>query len=398
MLGRPMKPKFVVINTHPIQYYAPLYRELSARDKVDLHVVFLSDVGAVAHLDPGFGQVLAWDIPLMEGYSYTVLEPGMALQEAGFWARSSSKLVKILNELDPDAIQIHGYASKMNWIARSWAIRRRRRIVYTSDSNARNSRSKIIDFLKTIVVSRFFRGVDCFLSTSEANEDYVLRFGAKKESVVRTPFSIEYSRWSEGSGPAGGARKYHFAWAGKFVSVKRPIDFIKALEIVCESVEGGVDAICIGDGPLRSQMEAAVAALPGACRVDMVGFINQKEMPAALQQAHVFVFSSEAEAYGLIATEAAAAGLALVVADRIGCVGDTVLAREGVNSLTYPAGDVSALAAAMLKVMLEPENRTKMQQSSQDIARAHDISVAAAMIEDVLLNRHTEQSRDRPSK
>ena len=45
----PRKPRLVVISTHPIQYYAPLYRCIAERGVVDIKVIYLSDAGAVAH-------------------------------------------------------------------------------------------------------------------------------------------------------------------------------------------------------------------------------------------------------------------------------------------------------------------------------------------------------------
>lgn len=380
-------PRLAVLITHPIQYYAPLYKTLSERGNIDLHVLFLSDAGAIAYHDPGFIRTLSWDIPLLEGYQYRILEPGFPLEESGFWLRHSSKLKQALDTLNPDFIQIYGYASRMNWMARRWAIRHKKKIIYFSDSNIYNSRSTLKNLAKHIVVSRFFKNVNQFLSTSEANEKYLKYFGAKENCIARIPFAIEYHRWSSLENSLSTRRRYHFAWAGKLTTRKRPFDFINALRIVGKNVSGGIDAILIGDGELKEGIEKEISTLPDYCRVKMTGFVNQKDMPITLQQANSFVFTSMNEPYGLAATEAAAAGLALVVADKMGCVGDTVLARPGVNAMVYPAGDVNALAAAMLKLINEPDVCIKMQQASQAIAKKHDVSVAATIIEEVVHQR-----------
>ena len=51
--------------SHPIQYFAPLYRELSRRPEIDLTVYFYSDVTARAFVDAGFGRVVTWDSTLL---------------------------------------------------------------------------------------------------------------------------------------------------------------------------------------------------------------------------------------------------------------------------------------------------------------------------------------------
>src|ERR1022692_3228054 len=48
-------PRFGVLATHPIQYQAPLYQELSRRGLVNLNVAFLESKGAVPHYDRDFG-------------------------------------------------------------------------------------------------------------------------------------------------------------------------------------------------------------------------------------------------------------------------------------------------------------------------------------------------------
>ncbi len=378
-----MKFKLVVLVTHPIQYYAPLYRELASRGNIDLHVIYLSDAGAAAYHDANFGRTIEWDIPLLDGYAYTVLEPGLALESLGFRARHSPKLKETLGRLGPDALLLYGYSSRMNWQALRWAKMSGCQVLYTSDSNANISRTGWKTWIKKAVVGPFFARVDAFLCTSEANYRYLLQFGGRRERIYRVPFAIDVHRYAKGAPVAGLRRRHDFVWAGKLSSWKRPQDFIHALRIVVEETGLEVSASLIGDGSMHDEVVALISALPPGCHVEFKGFVNQASMPQMLQEAGVLTFTSEVEPYGLMATEAAAAGLALVVAEGIGCIGDTVLARPGVNALIYPPGDVEALAQAMIQLLTRGDLRTKMQQASRDIAKEHDIPVAAGVIEQV---------------
>lgn len=377
--------RMAVIASHPIQYHAPLYRELAAAGTIDLHVVYLSDAGATAHADTGFGQTISWDIPLLEGYAHTVLQPGTDIAHRRFWARHDRKLTRWLDLVSPDWILVYGYASRMNWIAVQWARRRGVRVAYASDSNMNTPRSRWVDMAKRLVVGAFFRHVDAFLSTSEANQAYLEHFGARLGDIHRIPFAIDVKRFSAGAPPPGQSRPYDFIWAGKLIDLKRPLDFIEAVGVVARTLGRPVKARIVGDGERRNDLEKAVQSLPPGCDVTFTGFVNQQAMPGVLQTADVFVFTSERDAYGLAATEAAAAGLALIVADRIGCVGNTVLARPGINSLTYPAGNVDSLATLMSGLLTNRERLEQMQQASRLISREHDLGVAAKIIEKVVM-------------
>jgi glycosyltransferase involved in cell wall biosynthesis len=237
--------------------------------------------------------------------------------------------------------------------------------------------------VKQVVVGQFFRHVDAFLAPSERNVEYLLKYRADPARIRRMPFAIDVARFTPDPKDAS-PRRYDFLWAGKFIDFKRGQDFLAALDRVARQSDVPVHACMAGDGPHRETLLALAKQLPDSCHVDFPGFVNQGAMPATLRSAHTFVFTSERDAYGLACTEAAASGLALVVADNNGCVGPTVLAQPGVNALTYKSGDVDALATAMESLLRDAALRQRMQRASLDIAKYHDAARAAKIIEQLV--------------
>ena len=49
------KYKLAIVNSHPIQYFAPLHRRLASDPRIDLTVYFCSRQGFDEYLDAGFG-------------------------------------------------------------------------------------------------------------------------------------------------------------------------------------------------------------------------------------------------------------------------------------------------------------------------------------------------------
>lgn len=379
------KPRLVILQTHPIQYYAPLYQVLAQRGVVDVHVLYLTDAGAVAHLDEKFGTQFHWDIPLLDGYPYTVLQPGTPIQGRNVFQRDAPGLVTELERLAPDWILIYGYSGRYIWKAVAWAKRHGVRVGYSSDSNIRDQRRGLKALAKQMVLRPFFRMIDACFATSEANGEYLASYGVDPTRIHRMPFTIDVARFAQNALPPGEERPYAFIWAGKLDNNKRCQDFLAALQRLAECGAGPMRVAIAGDGVLRASLENQARDLPENCSVDFLGFVNQAAMPATLQLAAALAFTSEREAYGLIATEAAAGGLALVVADNIGCVGSTVLAQPGVNALTYRSGDVGGLAAAMKTLLEDVEMLHRMQAASIEIAKEHSPDVAAQVIERVVV-------------
>ena len=73
MLLRTGRPRLGVLDSHPIQYHAPLYQLITRRSRVELDVVFLTDDGHTSVVDPGFGVPVTWDIDLLAGYKHQFL-------------------------------------------------------------------------------------------------------------------------------------------------------------------------------------------------------------------------------------------------------------------------------------------------------------------------------------
>ena len=383
------KPLLVVLQTHPIQYYAPLYRVLAERGILDIHVVYLTDAGALPYFDEKFGKQIQWDIPLLEGYAHTILRPGTPVG-GSFVKRTDPGVIEVLDRLSPDWLLVYGYSSWFIWRALAWAKKNRIGVAYSSDSNLRNQPRGWKVFGKQLLLRPFFGMINAFFATSEANADYLAFYGASARHLHRVPFAIDVARFRHGSKPVGAPRRFDFIWAGKLMDLKRPQDFLEALARIAEEAPSRqVSAALVGDGELRDVLEARAAALPANCRVEFLGFVNQQGMPGTLQDADTLVFTSRQEPYGLIATEAAACGLALVVADNIGCVGSTVLARPGENALTYPAGDVQALAEAMQRTLEDAEQLCRMQAASLVISNGHGFDSAAVVMEKVVTHRET---------
>ena len=62
-----------VIETHPIQYHAPVYRELQTRLGISVSAIYASDFSVAGYVDTEFGTSFAWDTDLLSGYEYQFL-------------------------------------------------------------------------------------------------------------------------------------------------------------------------------------------------------------------------------------------------------------------------------------------------------------------------------------
>jgi hypothetical protein len=96
--------KLAIVITHPIQYYAPLFKLLAARGNIDCKIFYTWERGA-EKFDVGFGKSFDWDIPLLEGYNYTFVSNDGNMKK-GFWDVKNPRLNKEIQSWKPDAVLV----------------------------------------------------------------------------------------------------------------------------------------------------------------------------------------------------------------------------------------------------------------------------------------------------
>jgi phosphatidylinositol alpha-mannosyltransferase len=137
-----------------------------------------------------------------------------------------------------------------------------------------------------------------------------------------------------------------------------------ALERLAEDVRVWVAS----DGPETARLQAATANDP---RVEWLGRISAEEKARRLRGADVLVAPSlRGESFGLVLLEGMAASTPIVASD---LPGYRNVARHGREALLVPPGDAAALAAAICRVLDEPETARTLMAGGD--ARAAEFSM-----------------------
>jgi len=149
--------------------------------------------------------------------------------------------------------------------------------------------------------------------------------------------------------------------------------------------------VIVGDGEARRDVEAAFARFDSD-RIRMAGFLDAPTLAAWLRASDVFVWPAIDEAFGMALIEAQACGLPVVAGNGGGVAGVVASGRTG---LLVPVGDAGALAAAIHRLLTEPELRRRMASEAPGYAKSeHDLPAAASRL-DAVLRRVVAEYRQR---
>jgi glycosyltransferase involved in cell wall biosynthesis len=127
----------------------------------------------------------------------------------------------------------------------------------------------------------------------------------------------------------------------------------KGVREIAEATSG-MRRVVVGDGPLRQLFP------------DAVGFVPPPELGGYYERAALVVCPSRREGYGVVAREAMAYGRP-VIATTVGGLVDAV--EDGVTGLLVPPNDVSALRAAIERLLADAELRARLGAAARAQAR-----------------------------
>lgn len=174
----------------------------------------------------------------------------------------------------------------------------------------------------------------------------------------------------------GGAPR--FVAIGRFVEQKGQLLALDALAQLVKT-EPEAHLTLIGDGEMRPQIGARIAALGLGPNITLTGWVDEARILAELNAAHALLMPSFAEGLPMVIMEAMAAGR-LVIATYIAGIPELVVPER--TGWLVPAGDATALAEAMTSLaQTDAATRAAMAQAARARVMArHDVGVEAAKL------------------
>jgi len=145
-----------------------------------------------------------------------------------------------------------------------------------------------------------------------------------------------------------------FGAVGRVVPVKAYPIFLQAAKLVFNEIPHA-HLVIVGDGPQLEELVRLADEQQIANRVHFLG--ARKDVPEILRGLDVFVLSSESEGLSNTILEAMASDRP-VIATAVG--GNPELVVDGETGLLVPPNDPPAMAAAILKLLRDPESRRQM--------------------------------------
>src|SRR5260370_1104968 len=274
-----------------------------------------------------------------------------------------------LDELSPDAVAINGYGFRDSRICLDWCnSRATKAILMTETTAAEKPRFWMREFAKRILLGRF----DVAICGGQRHRDYLLSLGTAPYRVFTKYDVVDNEYFSNATRVNGKASalpglndpRPFFLASNRFIPRKNLRTLLQAYARYRSNAADGWRLVLLGSGEQEAELRKLVAdlAIPD---VTFAGFRQIEEVPSSYAAAGCFIHPALIEPWGLVDSEAMAAGLPVILSTGAGCADDLV--EHGANGFVFDPADVSDLARCMTTLAGDADLQTRMRAPAREI-------------------------------
>lgn len=309
----------------------------------------------IAHEVAGEERKYPWESSgISEAYRRETLFPGRALEDISD-IECKAAMTKALDRDDPDAVAICGYARPESMAALRWAEVRKRPAILMSESQEID---RPRTWWKEAIKGRRVRRFSSALVGGNRHRDYLVKLGMPAERIAMGYNAVDNAQFAamadealrSPAGRQGLPNSPYFLAVSRFVPEKNLRRLIRAFASYRASAGSNAwDLMLCGGGPGEQEVRTAIEASGYSQVIHCPGFLHGHELSRHYAFAGAFVLPSLSEPWGLVANEAAACGVPLLISDRAGCV-ETLVPESSQTGLRFAPEDEDEILACLVRV------------------------------------------------
>lgn len=304
---------------------------------------------------------------------------------------------KIIDEFDPDVIHIQMIVMWIGTAAMKYGNKTGIPIVSTNHAMPENLMdnlkllapvSKPINYTLKAYGARFHAKADFLTLPTQAAIDMFSIGDKVKMNVPMAAVSngIDLQRFTRGTAPAEIYEKFGLPTDKPIISYIGRLDAEKHLPVLVRAFrqihEKAPDThlLVVGDGTDASNLRDIVASYGLQDSVTFTGRVSDQEIVDLHKVGTVYCMPSPAELQSIATLEAMASGQPIVAIDA-GALKE--LCQNERNGYLCEKDNVDEIAAALLKIVQNPQLREQFAKESLAIANTHDLQTTLARFEEI---------------
>ena len=307
--------RVALVTNLPPPYRVPIFNRLARQPGLDFHAVFCTA------REPN----RAWDLPPMEFIHHPLRERYLTVR--GRYIHHNPDILPLLQRLQPRIVITDGFNPThlyaFGWTC--WGARRAAR-AHIAMTDGTDQSERALTLLHQLVRRLVFRRSQAFIAASEGGQRLFRAYGVDPARCTYSWLCIDNAAFAPTTGLA---RSYDLMFCGRLEPAKDPLFALAVARETARRLRRRVRLLVVGAGSLEARLRDVARACIDLVDLRLHGFASQAELPALYQSARVFLFPTHGDVWGIVANEACAAGLPVLVTPQAGVAGELVI--EGRN-------------------------------------------------------------------
>jgi len=366
--------KTVIVTNVPAPYRVPVWRRVAETKGINLDLIFC----ASQHIDTSLNASnYGFNNHFLSG-RYKIMERRFMHSDIGVWT--------LLNQLQPDVVITTGYIPTFLF-AFFWALTHGVPHVAMSDGTANSEKS--LSFLHRWVRRFVLSRSAAFVGACEGSSDLFRQYGVAEHQIHKAYLCADNERFSC---PVPAA-PIDFVFCGRFVAHKRPLFAMQVAREVAVRLGRRTSIDFVGSGIMETEMRAYADEIAEFVDCRFLGYASQSVLPQRYADAKLFLFPSEWDPWGVVANEACASGLPIIVSPYAGVAGELVV--DGKNGYVREL-DVKQWAEVSVKLLTDEALYKSYSQNSREQVAEYSFENSALGLTDAIRQAYDSEKRTDP--
>ncbi len=295
-----------LITNVPAPYRIPVWRKVNDSTDINLTVIFCAQA-----------QIDTKTAPKDYGFKYHFLT-GKFIDKGRQFIHADLNIWSKLNELKPDIIITVGYIPTYLF-AFVWAKYHGIPHIAMTDGTAKSE--KTLSWLHRLLRRIVLKHSTSFVGACEGSLALFRQYGAPEDRLYKSYLCADNSVYNQ---PAS-SDPVDFIFCGRFLSFKRPLFAMEVALATAKLLNRKTSINFVGSGELEAELRTYAKDIADFVDTRFLGYATQAELPFRYAEAKLFLFPTEGDVWGVVANEACASGLPVIVSPYAGVAGELII-------------------------------------------------------------------------
>lgn len=353
-----MTKTIAYVTNEPAPYRIPALNRMAAASDMRLHAIFCCE------REPN----RAWSLPPMEFDRTFLRERITTLNDR--YIHNNIDVISALKRLAPDVVITGGFNPTHLY---SFGYAMAKHIAHVAMTDGTLESEKNLSPIHRAVRRFVYARSGAFISASDGGKKLFQSYGVVDSRCFRACLCVENADYFPVCEQS--ERRYDFIFCGRIEEVKNPFFALDVALKVARNLGRKVRLLFVGSGRLEDEVRQAAAHWPELLEATFNGFALQHELPALYRSARLFMFPTRWDPWGVVANEACAAGLPVLVSPYAGVSGELVL--DGENGYICEL-DAQLWAQRATTLLSDPQLYCQFSQRSRALVSEFTFDAASA--------------------